>query len=110
LGDGEDLLLGFYRAGPGNQLKMRAADFQLAHLDDAVVRVKLAVGTFEGLADPLDRLHHVQAGQQLLVDAGGVADEPQNRVILTLGQMHLKSPAGKPLGQVFYLVVGCFSF
>ena len=87
LGHIGDLLLRLHRAGAGDEGKMAPADGRGPRLNDRVLRVELPVDRLEGVGDPGHRLHNVQALDHLHIHLGGVADEPQNCLVLPLGDM-----------------------
>ena len=87
LGHIGDLLLRLHRAGAGDEGKMAPADGRGPRLNDRVLRVERPVDRLEGVGDPGHRLHNVQALDHLHIHLGGVADEPQNCLVLPLGDM-----------------------
>ena len=97
------LLFGFHRAGPGDKLKMAAAD--LDTVDDPDYRVfgmKLPVRFFEGLGNPGHILHDVKPADQVGVDAGGITDQADNRLVLTYGHMCADIVGFQPADQMIH--------
>ena len=82
-----DLSFVLHGAGTGDQGEVPAADGSAPHLDDGVVRVELPVDRLEGVRNPGDGLHNVQALDHFHIHRGGVADETQNGVGLAMGYM-----------------------
>ncbi len=78
--DGHHLLLRFHRAGSRHDGEAAAANLGIAHLDDGILRVELAVGVFVGLLDPLYVLHNVQGGDEVNIQLGGVPHQAQDGV------------------------------
>ena len=74
--------------------------FSAADVDYGVVRMELAVRAFERFRDAHHRFDDIEAAEQIDVDAGGVADEAQNRVILPHGNVHVQIAALEPFDEV----------
>ena len=106
LGTVGDLLLALDAAGARNDREIAAADLHAVHVDDAVVRVELAVGF-------LVRLGHAAAGldqrvrqHPALSNGLGVADEAEDVGVAALGVVDLEAHAFQLAAEFVDLCVG----
>ena len=88
-----DLLLALDAAGAGDDGKAAAADLHAFHVDDAVIRVELAVGLLVGLRHAAAGLDHRVCQHPALGDGLGVADEAENVGVAALGVVDLQAHA-----------------
>ena len=88
LGNINDLLLRLHRAGAGNEAEVAAADGGRPGHDGGVVGVELAVDRLERVGDPCHGIDDVQALQHFHIDLAGVADEAQDGLVLSLGDVN----------------------
>ena len=84
------LLTTFHRAGTGDDLKMSAADFSAADIDDGVVRVEFAVGIFIGLLDSFDFGNGVHRFDVIGVQTGGITNQSEDGFVYAANLLHLK--------------------
>ena len=104
--DGDDLLLAFDRARPCDRAEVPAADFDVSDLDHSVLGVGFAAGASERIADLLDRLNDVKAADTVDIDAAGVADETENGMIRTDGNVDAELLRLKPADELIPLFLG----
>ena len=107
LGDRNDLLLGFDRAGTCDHAEVAAADLHVAHLNDHVVRVELAVAALERLRYALDGVNDTQALDEIHVNARRIADQSQHGLIRALGNVNAQSLIFEPADELLALVRFC---
>ena len=93
LGAVGDLLLALDAAGAGDDSEAAAADLHALHVDDAVVRVELAVGLLVGLRHAAAGLDHGVCQHPALCDGLGVADEAEDVSVAALGVVDLQAHA-----------------
>ena len=110
LGAVGDLLFTFNAAGPGDDRKVAAADLHAVHVDDAVVRVELAVGLFIRFGHAAAGLHHGVGQHPAFGNGLGVADEAQNMGIAALGVVDLQAHALQLVAELAHLYVGGILF
>ena len=80
-----DEVLALNRAGPGDHLKVAAADGNAAAVPTVSARVELAVGFLKGLRDALHALDDVHRFEQEGVDLGRIAHKADDRLVLARG-------------------------
>ena len=105
----DDLRFVLHGAGTGDDAEF-CADPRLPHFYHRVLRMELAAAFFIGFADPLNRFHDIQAFQQFRVDAAGITHQPQDRIGLSLGNMHVRDHGFQPFDQMFPLFRGGIGF
>ena len=110
LGAVGDLLLALDAAGPGDDCKVAAADLDALYVDNAVIRVELAVGLFVGLGHAAAGLHHRVCQHPALCNGLGVADETQNMGVAALGIVDLQTHILQLVAELAHLYVGCILF
>ena len=110
LGAVGDLLLAFNAARPGDDCKVAAADLDAFHVDNAVVRVELAVGLLIRLGHAAAGLHHRVCQHPALRNGLGIADQTQNMGIAALGIVDLQPHIFQLVAEFAYLYVGCILF
>ena len=93
LGAVGDLLLALDAAGAGDDGEAAAADLHAFHVDDAVVRVELAVGLLVRLRHAAAGLDHGVCQHPALGDGLGVADEAEDVGVAALGVVDLQAHA-----------------
>ena len=104
-GHGHDLLLALHRAGARDDAEVAAADLDAAHVDDRVLRMKAPVAAFKGLADAGHVFHDVQRGDQFRIHLAGVADEPQHRLVFSLGYVYADAHLLEPVDELRLLLL-----
>ena len=110
LGAVGDLLLALDAAGPGDDRKVAAADFDALYVDNAVVRVELAVGLFVGLGHAAAGLYHRVCQHPAFCNGLGIADETQNMGVAALGIVDLQAHILQFVAELAHLYVGCILF
>ena len=105
-----DLLLALDAAGACNDRKVSAADLDAVHIDDAVIRMELAVGLFVGLRHTAAGLHHRVCQHPAFGHGLGVADQAQNVAFTALGVVDLQAHILQFVAELAYLYFGCILF
>ena len=106
LGAVGDLVLALDAAGARDDGKVAAADLHAVHIDDAVVRVELAVGLLVGLGHAAAGLHHRVRQHPALGHGLGVADQAQNVALAALGVVDLQAHILQFVAELAYLYLG----
>ena len=92
LGHIGDLFQGLHRTGAGDDLEIPAADFApRAAIDHGVLGVELAVGVFVRLLNALDVFDDLQRFEHVDVHRGGIADQPQQRLVAADGHVYVET-------------------
>ena len=110
LGTVGDLLLALDAARPGDDCKVSAADLDALHVDDAVVRVELAVGLFVGLGHAAAGLYHRVCQHPAFRNGLGIADQTQNMGVAALGIVDLQPHILQFVAELPHLYVGGILF
>ena len=110
LGAVGDLLLALNAAGACDDGKVSAADLDAVHINDTVVRVKLAVGFFVGLGHAAAGLHHGVGQYPALCNGLGIADEAEDMGVAALGVVDLQAHALQLAAELMHLYVGGILF
>ena len=110
LGAVGDLLLALDAAGAGDDRKVAAADLDALHVDNAVVRVELAVGLFVGLGHAAAGLHHRVCQHPAFRNGLGIADQTQNMGVAALGIVDLQAHILQFVAELAYLYLRCVLF
>ena len=106
LGAVGDLLFALDAARACDDREVAAADLHAVHVDDAVVRVELAVGLFVGLGHAAAGLDDGVGQHPALGDGLGVADEAEDVGIAALGVVDLQAHALQLAAEFVDLDVG----
>ena len=106
LGTVGDLFLALDAAGARNDGKVAAADLHALHVDDAVVRVELAVGFLVRLRHAAAGLDHGVCQHPALGDGLGVADEAEDVGVAALGVVDLQAHALQLAAELMHLHLG----
>ena len=77
-GNFANLLFGFYRTGPCDNLEIPASELHAANVDNSVLRVELPVRVFIGLLDPFDILHNIQRFLKVDIQRRGISDQAED--------------------------------
>ena len=110
LGAVGDLLLALNAARPGDDCKVATADLDTLHVDNAVVRVELAVGLFVGLGHAAAGLYHRVCQHPALRNGLGIADQTQNMGVAALGIVDLQPHILQLVAELAHLYVGGILF
>ena len=72
--------------------KIAASDLApRAAIDDGILGVELAVGVFVRLLNALDVFDDLQRFEYVDVHRGGIADQPQQRLVAADGHVYVKA-------------------
>ena len=103
LRDKDNLLLALHRAGTRNQSEIAVTYLHLrCHLNHRVVRVELAVCLLKRLRDALHSLDYVKTLHLILINPGGITDDADDVLIITLRDMGLQALSLNPVYQIAY--------
>ena len=106
LGTVGDLFLALDAAGARNDREIAAADLHAVHIDDAVVRMELAVGFLVRLGHAAAGLDHRVRQHPALSNGLGVADEAEDVGVAALGVVDLEAHAFQLAAEFVDLYVG----
>ena len=99
-----------HRAGAGDHHEVAAADLCAAHVDDGIGVVEFAVCIFIRFLNAAHGFHHVQRGDQIDVQLGGVADQADDRVLRAFGDVQIEAAVPEKFGQIIDLFGICVFF
>jgi len=92
--------------GPRHDLEVTPSDeHAVTAVNHGVVGVELAVGLLEGLGDALDAFDDVHALEQEGVDLGGVTDDADDGLVVTLRDVRLEATSLDPRDEMIELVL-----
>ena len=104
------MLPAFDGAGTCDHGKAAAADRYPVYIHYGIQRVEFPVGALERFLNTLDVFHDLHLHDLTDVDPGGIADQPENRLMQPFGRMKTYTLIFQPVAQIIQLLFACILF
>ena len=108
--DFTNLRFAFNGAGACDNLEIAAADFYACNINYLICIMEFTVCIFEGLLNTLHIFNDIQRSDQIHIYHRGIANQTNDGMIHTAGNMGADAHAAKPYLQVFNLFFLCVGF
>ena len=108
--DFTNLRFAFNGTGTCDNLEIAAADFYACNINYLICIMEFTVCIFEGLLNTLHIFNDIQRSDQIHIYHRGIANQTNDGMIHTTGNMGADAHAAKPYLQVFNLFFLCVGF